>query len=405
MKYLQRNITEDLNEYRKYFPVLLISGARQVGKSTLALHLNINNYITLDDINIYAMAKNDPKGFIEKLEKPVIIDEAQRLPQLMITIKEYIDKERINGEFVLTGSASLQGFKDISDSLAGRIGIVELYPLSLKEKHAKSENIIDILRGDLEAFVLKQYDSSMIDREIIDGGYPEILKIDSQKAKYLWFSSYIRTYIESDARELANIRNIDKFIKLYRLCMIRSGNIFKKTELQKEAGLDNKTFDSYFAVMEHTYQIQKLQPFFRNQLKRLIKSPKIYATDTGVLNHLLQINSKEALYKSHYRGDVVETFVFAELLKGNTSAENKAGIFYYGTTDRKEIDFVLEFGEKVIAIEVKASKSVSKDMFKHIYSLQKEIPQSFDKGIVFYAGNDFLKLDENMFAIPLGFLG
>ena len=173
----------------------------------------------------------------EKLEKPVIIDEAQRLPQLIIIIKEYIDKERINGDFVLTGSASLQGFKDISDSLAGRIGIVELYPLSLKGKYAKSENIIDLLRGDLEAFVLKKYNSSMIDEHIIDGGYPEILKIESQKWKYLWFSSYIRTYIESDARELANIRNIDKFIKLYRLCMIRSGNIFKKLSYKKRQGL------------------------------------------------------------------------------------------------------------------------------------------------------------------------
>ncbi|HHH52269.1 MAG TPA: ATP-binding protein [Bacteroidetes bacterium] len=405
MEYLKRNITEDLNEYRKYFPVLLISGARQVGKSTLALHLNIENYLTLDDINIYAMAKNDPKGFIEKLEKPVIIDEAQRLPQLMITIKEYIDKERINGEFVLTGSASLQGFKDISDSLAGRIGIVELYPLSLKEKDAKNENIIEILRGNLEGFVLKKYDSSMINEAILDGGYPEILKIASQKAKYLWFSSYIRTYIESDARDMVNIRNIDKFIKLYRLCMIRSGNIFKKTELQKEAGVDNKTFDSYFAVMEHTYQIHKLQPFFKNQLKRLVKSPKIYATDTGVLNHLLQIHTKEQLETSHYKGDIIETFVFNELLKANTYAMQKAGIFYYATTDRKEIDFILEFGEKIVAIEVKASRTVSKDMFKHIYSLQKEIPSQFDKGIVFYAGEDFVKLDENMFAVPFGFLG
>ncbi|CAA6826186.1 MAG: Unknown protein, partial [uncultured Sulfurovum sp.] len=272
MRYLKRAIREDLEEYLKYFPVLLISGARQVGKSTLALNLDIENYITLDDINIYEMVKNDPKAFIENLKKPVIIDEAQRLPQLMITIKEYIDKDRINGQFVLTGSASLQGFKDISDSLAGRVGIVELYPLSLKEKAQNKQNIIDMFLGSLDEYILKNYDNSKFTDAIIDGGYPEILKIDSQKAKYLWFSSYIRTYIESDARELANIRNIDKFIKMYRLCMIRSGNMFNKNELQKEAGLDNRTFDSYFAVMEHTYQIKKLQPFFKNQLKRLIKT-------------------------------------------------------------------------------------------------------------------------------------
>jgi len=403
MKYLKRAIREELNEYLKYFPVLLISGARQVGKSTLALHLGIENYITLDDINIYEMAKNDPKGFIENLQKPVIIDEAQRLPQLMITIKEHIDKKRVNGEFVLTGSSSLQGFKNISDSLAGRIGIVELYPLSLKEKNEKEENIIDVFSGSLDAYILKKYKSDII-KHLLDGGYPEILKIDSQKAKYLWFSSYIRTYIESDARELANIRNLDKFVKMYRLCMIRSANMFNKNELQKEAGLDNRTFDSYFAVMEHTYQIQKLQPFFKNQLKRLIKTPKIYATDTGILNHLLQIGSKEEFEKSHYKGDIVETFVYDELLKANSSATQRVGLFYYRTSDKKEIDFILDYGQKVIAIEIKASKSISKSDFKHIYHLQKEIPELFDKGIVLYSGESFLRLDEKMYAVPFGFL-
>ena len=152
--YIKRLIINDIKEYQRFFPVLLISGARQVGKSTLALHLNIENYITLDDINIYEMAKNNPKGFIESLEKPVIIDEIQRLPQLLISIKEYVDKDRKNGEFILTGSASLQGFKEISDSLAGRIGIVELYPFSLKEKNQSSDNIIDIFSKDLNKYLL-----------------------------------------------------------------------------------------------------------------------------------------------------------------------------------------------------------------------------------------------------------
>ena len=404
MKYINRTIMSDLKDYLKYFPVLLISGARQVGKSTLALHLNIENYITLDDINMYEMAKNDPKGFIENLDKPVVIDEAQRLPSLMITIKEFIDKDRINGQFILTGSASLQGFKDISDSLAGRIGIVELFPLSLKEKNNKTENLIDMLSGNLDKYILKKYDNSTIVQNIIDGGYPEILKIDSTKAKYLWFSSYIRTYIESDAKELANIRNIDKFISMYRLTMLRSGNIFNKNELQTEARLDNKTFDSYFNVLEHTYQVQKLKPFFKNELKRVIKSPKVYATDTGVLSYLLQITTTEEYEASHYKGDILETFVYDELIKAKTYATKGSELYYYRTSDKKEIDFILEFSSKVIAIEIKASKSVSKSDFKHIYHLKNEIPNEFDKGIVFYNGETVLKIDDNMYAIPLGFL-
>ena len=228
--------------------------------------------------------------------------------------------------------------------------------------------------------------------------------MESHKAKYLWFSSYIRTYIESDARELAHIRNLDKFIKMYRLCMIRSGNLFRKNELQKEAGLDNRTFDSYFAVLEHTYQIQKLQPFFKNRLKRLIKSPKIYATDTGILAHLLQIGSQGALEDSHYRGEVIETFIYDELLKANSSAAQKVGLYYYRTSDKKEIDFVLDYGNKIVAIEIKASKTVSKSDFKHIYHLKKEIPDLFGKGIVLYDGDTFLRLDEGMYAVPFGFL-
>ncbi|DAB34026.1 MAG TPA: ATPase [Sulfurospirillum sp. UBA12182] len=403
MEYINRFIIEDIKNYLKYFPVLLISGARQVGKSTLALHLNIKNYITLDDINIYEMAKNDPKGFIESLEKPVIIDEAQRLPNLMITIKEFIDKDRKNGEFILTGSASLQGFKDISDSLAGRIGIVELYPLSLKEKNGHSGNIIDIFAQDLDTYLLKEFDNSKIIPNIIDGGYPEILKIDDLKAKYLWFSSYIRTYIESDAKELANIRNIDKFIVMYRLTMLRSGNIFNKNEIQNECGLDNKTFDSYFNVLEHTYQVKKLKPFFKNELKRVIKSPKIYATDTGVLSYLLQITIPEEYISSHYKGNILETFVFNELLKAQTYANKKCELYYYRTSDQKEVDFILDFSSNIIAIEIKSSKSISKDDFKHIYHLQTQL-SNFDKGIVLYNGDKVLRIDANMYAIPLGFL-
>ena len=402
--YIKRAISDEIKEYMKSFPVLLISGARQVGKSTLALNLDIPNYITLDDINIYESARNDPKDFIEHCNKPIVIDEIQRVPILLLAIKEFVDKDRTNGQFILTGSANLKGFKDISDSLAGRIGIVELYPLSQKELSHSDENLIDILSGDISHLSLKKYDNEGLSEKIINGGYPEITKITSEKSKYLWFSSYIRTYIESDAKEIGNIRNMDKFITMYRLCMLISGNIFNKNELCLESGLDNKTFDSYFSVLEHTYQIQKLQPYFNNALKRLIKTPKIFATDTGVLVHLLQISSAQELANSPYKGAIYETFVFDELLKANTSSKKRANIYYYRTSDQKEIDFILEISGRLIAIEVKSSKTISKDDFKHIYHLKENLQSKFDKGIVFYAGDTAVKLDDDMFALPFGFM-
>ena len=375
--YIKRAISDEIKEYIKSFPVLLISGARQVGKSTLALNLDIPNYVTLDDINIYESARNDPKGFIEHCNKPIVIDEIQRVPILLLAIKEFIDKDRTNGQFVLTGSANLKGFKDISDSLAGRIGIVELYPLSQPELSHSDQNLIDILSGDINHLALKKYDNNGLSEKIINGGYPEITKITSEKSKYLWFGSYIRTYIESDAKEIGNIRNMDKFITMYRLCMLGSGNIFNKNELCLESGLDNKTFDSYFSVLEHTYQIQKLQPYFNNALKRLIKTPKIFATDTGVLSHLLQISSPNELASSPY---------------------------YYRTSDQKEIDFILEISGKLIAIEVKPSKTVSRDDFRHIYHLKDNLQSKFDKGIVLYTGDRAIKLGDDMFALPFGFM-
>lgn len=402
--YLPRAILPDILDYARHFPVLLITGARQVGKSTLAMQLGIDHYLTLDDINLYESAKADPHGFVRALPRPVVIDEIQRLPALLLAIKESVDQDRRNGAFVLTGSSSLQGFKSISDSLAGRIGIVELYPFSQKEKRGKpQENLIDLLHDDLSPYLLREFPADLTD-DVVWGGYPELLKIDSDKARYLWFSSYIRTYIEADAKELANIRNLDKFIKMYRLCMLHSAGLFNKHEIQQAAGLDNRTFDSYFNVLVQTYQLRKLPPYFNNRLKRLTKTPKLFAIDTGILCHLLQITSPSAFDASRDKGAVLETWVFNELLKAGTTARTQAQLSYYRTSDKKEIDFIVETEGKVIAIEVKAATTAHPDDFKHIRGLQAELGDSFDKGLVLYRGERFLTLGEQLFAVPLGFL-
>lgn len=401
----KRSILNDIKEYLNYFPAVLISGARQVGKSTLILNLGIDNYYTLDDINLFRAAKKDPKGFIANSPKPMIIDEIQRVPELLITIKEHIDKDRKNGEFILTGSANLKGFKEISDSLAGRVAIIELFGLSLKEKYANhSSNLIDELNKNLDNLAFKKRDNFNIYEDIINGGYPEINKIDSQKAKYLWFSSYIRTYVEADTKDISNIKNMDKFINMYRLLMLRSSNIFKKSEIQNEAGLDNKTFDSYFSVLEHIYQIQTLKPYFSNELKRVIKTPKIYALDSGILCHLFGISSKDELLNSNHKGAIIETFIFNELIKANTYANKKANLFYYRTSDAKEIDFILDFTDKTIAIEVKSSSTIDNNSFKHIKHLKSELKDKFDKGIVFYDGDSVLKFGDGLYAMPFWFL-
>jgi len=389
---ISRITKKNIEYYLQLFPIVLISGARKVGKSTLAFELKIPTYVTLNDINIYEMAIDNPRDFIESLKKPVVIDEIQRLPQLLIFIKEYLDRSEKNGEFLLVGSANLKGFKDVFEPLSEKIAIVELYPFSLKEKKRKDENVIDIFENDLDKLILRQYLHDDIAENIIDGGYPQVLKINSLKEKYLWFSSYIRTYIESDAKEFADIRNMDQFIKMYKLCMLRSSKPLNKNEIQKKLALDDKTFDNYFNVLEHTYQISKLQPYYNNNLEIVTKTPKIFATDTGVLSALLQNSSS-------FKDEIFRTFVYTELLKANAYSNKKVNIYYYKTSNGKEIDFILEFENRFIAIEVKAVNDVTKNDFKNMYILDKL--KTFYKGIIIYNGNYLLKLDEKMYAVPI----
>jgi len=278
---IKRALKEDILKYIKHFPSILITGARQVGKSTLAMSIGIENYVTFDDIATYESAKADPKGFVSSLTKPVIIDEVQKVPDIFRSIKEHIDKDRKAGTFILTGSTNLQGFKEISESLAGRIGIIELYPFNLSECYESQHNLIDILTSDNER------EGNLVDLDIgmhvIKGGFPEIQAMNDQKLIYLWFSSYISTYIERDARDMGDIRNLDGFMKLYRGLALRSGNLINKSELCKETRLDNKTLDNYLSILKNTYQINFLNPYFRNELKRLIKTPKVFMCDSGVL--------------------------------------------------------------------------------------------------------------------------
>jgi hypothetical protein len=389
-----------------HFPSLLITGARQVGKSTLALQLGIENYVTLDDIATYQSAKIDPKGFILNLTKPVIIDEIQRVPELFVTIKEQIDLDRRAGQFVLTGSSSLQGFRDLSDSLAGRIGIIDLYGFNLSEVYANYFNVIDHLFS-VESFSSLEK-SIDIPIYIIKGGFPEVQTITQAKTRMLWFSSYIRTYIERDLHDVGNIRNLDSFMRLYLLLALRSANLLNKSELAKESGIDTKTLDNYLSTLKNTYQVAVLKPWFTNEAKRLVKMPKVFMLDTGILCHLLRITTPNELNQSLQRGAIYETFILSELIKANTYANQPVDISFYRTQDGKEIDFILDNGKGLIPTEVKAAHTVTLQDFRHIQYFIEQNPEKVLQGIVFYSGDKVLPFGEKngvkLWAVPFGVL-
>ena len=395
----KRTLESILSIALKTFPVVLLNGARQVGKSTIALE-NFKNYLTFDDGELRLYAKENPKGFLKNLELPICLDEIQKVPTLLEYIKIHIDTNRINGDFLLTGSSNVLDHKDSKDTLAGRLCELRLHPLSSKEKNDKPfENVIEKLINRDFKLSYKDYSDEVI-THILDGGYPEILEL-SGLAKDLWFTSYIATYIERDARDLADIRDIDSFIKFVNILATRSGTILNKSSLSNDIGIKDITTDNYLSIINRIYQASLLKPYFVNIGKQFVKSPKVFFNDTKVLCSLLRINSKEQLLSSSYNGQIYETYVFCELQKHLSYLQQSAQMFHYRTNDKKEIDFIIEINNKILAIEIKQSSSVKKDDFKHIIDLQNR----YDKkclGIVFYNGDIVIEFSENLVAIPFG---
>jgi len=385
-------------------PAVLITGARQVGKSTLCLSID-NEYRVFDNLTERASALNDPVGYVTTLPKPITLDEIQKVPELLEGIKIEIDKKRVNGNFLLTGSANVLDMKRAKETLAGRIIEIPLWPLSQKELHNKAdENIIDMLFSKgVESLSRTSTDHDELFDAIVNGGYPEIIKIDSKRGKSLWFNAYISTYVERDIRDVGELRDISAFIRFYNIIAPRSCGLVNKSNLASDANLSEPTVSNYLAMLEMIYQISLLKPYSSNISKRFIKSAKLFMTDSGLFCHLLGIYSADELSASVHKGDVIETFVYCELLKHSGYSETQPQIYHYRTNDKKEIDFIIEKGTTIFAIEVKSSQTIKKDAFKHIIDFQNKSSKNI-VGIVLYTGDVILSFgDENYkrYALPL----
>lgn len=400
----KRSADSILQEALKISPSVLLSGARQVGKSTLCLSVK-NEYRVFDNLTQREAAINDPIGYIASLPKPVTLDEIQKVPEVLEGIKIDIDKNRVNGNFLLTGSANVLDMKKAKDTLAGRIIEISMWPLSQKEIRNKSEeNLIDTLFSKgVDGLKSISISYEEILTAIINGGYPEILKIDSIRGKSLWYNSYISTYVERDIRDVGELRDISAFIRFFNIIAPRSCGLLNKSDLASDANLSESTVSNYLSMLEMIYQISLLQPYSSNISKRFIKSQKLFMTDSGVFSHLLDISSTDELINSTHKGEIIETFVYSELLKHISYSTTQAKIYHYRTNDKKEIDFILEKGSKIFAIEVKSSQSIKMDTFKHIIDFQKKSSLNV-VGIVLYGGEDILSFgdkEHQRYAIPL----
>ncbi|MDO9028417.1 MAG: ATP-binding protein, partial [Candidatus Roizmanbacteria bacterium] len=368
---IKRHLSPDIIDSLKHFPVVLITGARQVGKSTLAQELARSEwgaqYLTLDNRIVLDAVLEDPDGFIKGTPVPAIIDEIQRAPDLMRAIKLAVDRNRKPGQYLLTGSANLMTLSKVSETLAGRIALHELQPFSWSEiSNKKPPDLLkDIFEEDDAGMLLKKWErQSFPDRReeikdrIIAGGYPTPSMMSAIKARRRWFDSYRQTYVERDIRDIAAIEHLPAFNRLLNLLSFRTGQVVNFSEISRELGLPFTTIRRYIDLLETTYQIFFVRPYYANIGKRLIKMPKVYLGDTGMACHLSAAEDWETLERQGRTGNMVETWAASELRKIISIGDMRYQLYYWRTYAGREVDFLLEHGERVAAIEVKWTQNL-----------------------------------------------
>lgn len=357
--YIKRKLEEFLSKALKQFPACLITGPRQAGKSTLLRNfLKSYTYVSLDDPIIASLAKNDPNLFLSTYKAPVIIDEIQYAPELLRYLKILIDQDRHSyGQYVLTGSQVFSLMKGVSESLAGRIAIFELLPLSWEE---------------LESTIPEtKFNEKLLAKHIIQGFYPEFYRnpgLDGQ----LWFGSYVSTYVERDVRNIKSITDLSRFQTFISLLAARAGQLLNISEVSKECGITQPTAKSWLSILESTYLIYLLKPFHNNLTKRLVKSQKLYFVDTGLLCYLTGILNEEQFLRSPNRGHIFENMVIMEYRKQYMLKNNRAQFFFFRTSSGVEVDLVILNGSQIDAYEIKFAKTLSKNMSLSLSLFKKE---------------------------------
>lgn len=407
--YFKRHITSKLEKAILRSPVILLTGARQTGKTTLIKHIGKNqkySYVTFDDIRFLSSAKNDPVGFIQNLEKPVILDEVQRIPEIFLSIKHDVDENRTPGRFILTGSANPLLIPRLGDSLAGRMEILTLLPLSQGELLGIQENFIDRAFDKNYVYPIAKNALPKPDlyHKIIKGGYP-LVQNSNDEERESWFNSYITTLLQRDVQDLANISGLSEMPHLLKLLATRVGNLINIAELSRSIGMASSTLHRYITLLETIFLIVFQPPWFSNMGKRLTKSPKTYLIDTGLLSFLLDLRIDKDLREYHFIGSILENFVFNEIQKQLTWNSMRIKPFHFRTVTGIEVDIILENqAGSLVGIEIKNSETVTPHDFKGLRYLQEEVGKLFIKGIVIYNGSQVVPFGKDLYALPISYL-
>ena len=403
----KRHITPFLQAALQDSPVVLLNGARQTGKTTLSNTLVdqkiLSRYLTFDDIEVLTAARSDPAGFIAGIREPTVLDEIQHVPELLRAIKASVDRDRRPGRFLLTGSANAFLLPALSESLAGRMEILTLWPLSQGEITGHVEKFIDLLFSH-NSFPIRQgicVESDIASR-ITQGGYPEVLTRSNFTRQQSWFKSYITAILQKDIREIANIEGLTEIPHLLSLLATRSASLLNYSELSRSTTLPQTTLKRYMTLLEMTFLIQLLPAWSNNLGKRLIKAPKLMLNDTGLSAHLLGINADKLKKDPRLMGQLFENFVVNELRKQSSWSQTQPQLFHFRSLANEEVDIVLESPDHtIVGVEVKAKITLTESDFKGLRALSELAGKKFHRGVILYLGQNVIPIAKNIHAIPL----
>ena len=405
---LARGLSPRLREALADTPVVLIHGPRQSGKTTLARAVGEPRgyrYLTFDDEGLVRAAASDPVGFVDDLPKRAILDEVQRAPGIFTSLKEAIDRRRTSGRFILTGSANVLVVPALADSLAGRMGLLRLHPFAQCELSGVRPRFLDrLLRTGFKTALIQRREPSVVER-IVSGGYPAALARRAAVRRRAWYRDLIEVQVQRDVRDLTRLHSFEALPRLLAVAATQTAQLINVSDLAAPFQLARQTVHDYVTVLERIFLVERLPPWHRNRLSRLVKTPKLHMTDTGLASALLGVDVAGLRRDRQRMGPLLETFVLQELRRLASWRPEPIEFFHFRDRDGYEVDIVVEQGAAAVAgIEVKCAASVNESDFRGLRKLREAAGTDFAAGVVIYDGTTTVKFEDGMFAVPVSAL-
>lgn len=406
-----RHLDPIVRESLQHARVLLVNGARQTGKTTLVKSLMGSTfpatYQTFDDVATLSAARTDPSGYIKQFSGPVILDEVQRAPEVFLPIKMAVDSNPQPGSFVLTGSANVLTLPRMADSLAGRLEILSLWPLSQSEIEGGAENFIDRAWSDpIHPPGPKAIERAELFDRLLRGGYPAALSRGAGRSREQWFASYVTTLLERDVRDLSQVRDLTDFPRLLQAFAARSSNLMNLNDISRTVGIQHETLRRYTALLKAIWLVVEMPAWSGNIGKRLMKTPKLTLSDTGLMSHILGINQQRLAREPLLLGQLLESFVVMELQKHLTwSTQIGVKLFHYRDQSGSEVDIVLEAPSgEMVGVEVKATATPNAGDLSGLKALRAAVGKRFRRGILLHTGTTTTHHSDDIYLWPISSL-